>query len=232
VTDAEVDAFYEQNKDRIGDAPPADIKVRIKEFLTDQKKQEAAQAYVAQLRRTHRAVVLLEPPRVQVEALGFLKGPENAPITIIEFADYECGYCGRARDSMREVMAKYPGKIRLVFRDFPLSFHPNATPAAIAARCAGAQGKFWEMHNLLFDHQSELTTENFMKWAGELGLDLTQFEACGQDPRVKAQVDADLEAGSAVGVSGTPAFFVNGVSLSGAQPVDAFVQIIERELAR
>ena len=138
----------------------------------------------------------------------------------------------RVLDSIDEVMKRYPGKVRLVFRDYPLSFHPNATPAAIAARCAGAQGKFWEMHKVLFRNQSGLTAENFTKWAGELKLNLEDFAKCSADPAIKAAVDADMQAGSAVGVNGTPAFFINGVSLSGAQPLEAFISTIDAELER
>jgi protein-disulfide isomerase len=184
------------------------------------------------LRQKHNAQDLLEPPRVKVDASGFAKGPKDAPITIVEFADYECGYCSRAMESINQVMAKYPGKIRLVYRDFPLEFHQNAVPASIAARCAGAQSKFWEMHTKLFENQSGLTVENFTKWAGELGLDMTKFDACSKDQMVMASIQADIQAGSSLGVSGTPAFFVNGVSLSGAQPPEAFIKIIDRELAR
>ena len=232
VTEAEVQKFYDENKDRIGDAPPEEVMPQIKGFLTQQRSQEAAQRFISEIKAKHKGRNLLEPPRVKVDATGFSKGPADAPITIIEFADYECGYCSRAMDSVEEVMKRYPGKIRLVYRDFPLNFHPNAIPASIAARCAGAQGKFWEMHTKLFENQSGLTNENFIKWASELGLDQAKYEACAKDPKVAEAVQADLAAGSAVGVSGTPAFFVNGISLSGAQPPEAFVQIIDKELAK
>ena len=232
VTDAEVDAFYQDNKDRIGDRPAAEVKPMIKQYLGQQRKEEVGRAYITTLKSKYQGKSFLEPPRVQVEAKGFSKGPKEAPITIVEFADYECGFCSRVLASVEEVMKKYPGKIRLVFRDFPLNFHPNATPAAVAARCAGAQGKFWEMHDLLFKDQSGLTAENYKKWATELKLNLKAFDQCLADPEIFAAVQEDLKAGSAVGVNGTPAFFVNGVSLSGAQPLEAFVAVIDQELER
>ncbi len=232
VSEAEVSKFYEENKARLPQMPESEVRPQIQGFLTQQRTREAVQNYVNGLRQKHNAQDLLEPPRVKVDAIGFAKGPEDAPITIVEFADYECGYCSRAMESMNQVMAKYPGKIRLVYRDFPLEFHQNAVPASIAARCAGAQSKFWEMHTKLFENQSGLTVENFTKWAGELGLDMTKFEACSKDQMIMASIQADIQAGSSLGVSGTPAFFVNGVSLSGAQPPEAFIKIIDRELSR
>jgi protein-disulfide isomerase len=232
VSDAEVSAFYKENKDRIGDRPEEEVKPMIKDYLGQQRKEEVGRAYIMKIRGQYKGKSFLEPPRVQVKAKGFSKGPKDAAITIIEFADYECGFCSRVLDSVDAVMKKYPGKVRVVFRDFPLNFHPNATPAALAARCAGAQGKFWEMHDLLFKDQSGLTTDNYKKWAGDLKLDSAAFDKCLADPEIMAAIQADLKAGSAVGVNGTPAFFVNGVSLSGAQPLEAFVTVIDQELAR
>ena len=232
VTDAEVDSFFEENKDRIGDTPPEQVKPEIKNYLNQQKNREVIQNFLRGIRAKYKAKNLLEPPRMNVEPKGFSKGPSDAPITIVEFADYECGYCGRALDTMEAVLKKYPGKIRVVYRDFPLDFHPNAVPAAIAARCAGAQGKFWEMNKKLFDNQSALTTDNFNIWAKELGLDQAKFDLCSKDPNIVKAIEIDQTDGSSVGVSGTPAFFVNGISLSGAQPVDAFIELIDRELER
>ena len=232
VSEAEVEQFYQENKERLSQMPENEVRPQIQGFLTQQRTREGVQSYISGLRQKYKAVDLLEPPRVKVDTTGFAKGPQDAPITIVEFADYECGYCSRAMESINTVMAKYPGKIRLVYRDFPLEFHQNAVPASIAARCAGAQSKFWEMHIKLFENQSGLTAENFTKWAQELGLDMTKFDACSKDQMVMASIQADIQAGSSLGVSGTPAFFVNGISLSGAQPPEAFVKIIDRELSR
>ena len=232
ITDDEINQFFEENKARLAEMPESEVRPQIEGFLTQQKARGAVQAYVQSIRQKHKATDLLEPPRIKVEAKGFSKGPEDAPITIVEFADYECGYCGKAMENLELVMKKYPGKIKLIYRDFPLDFHPNAIPASIAARCAGAQGKFWEMHTKLFQNQSALTAANFMAWAKELGLNQTQFETCSKDDTMAVAIQADTMAGSSVGVTGTPAFFVNGILLSGAQPPEAFSKIIDRELAR
>ena len=120
--------------------------------------------------------------------------------------------------------------MRIVFRDYPLNFHPNAQPAAEAAQCANEQGKFWEYHDKLFANQSGLNPENYKKWAAELGLDATRFDECVAAGRYRSDILADFQAGQKVGVSGTPAFFVNGRMLSGAQPFEAFKAVIEEEL--
>ena len=232
VSEAEVEQFYKENKERLSQMPESEVRAQIQGFLTQQRTREGVQTYIGGLRQKYKAMDLLEPPRVKVDTTGFAKGPNDAPITIVEFADYECGYCSRAMESINAVMAKYPGKIRLIYRDFPLEFHQNAVPASIAARCAGAQSKFWEMHTKLFENQSGLTVENFSKWAKELGLDMAKFDTCSKDQMIMASIQADIQAGSSLGVSGTPAFFVNGISLSGAQPPEAFVKIIDRELSR
>jgi len=231
-TEAEARAFFEENRARIGEATFEEIRDRIVEFLGNQRRREAVDAYVARVRQEVGAVDLLEPPRVSVEAVGFARGPSDAPITIVEFADFECGYCSRAGDTVKQVMDRYPGKVRVVYRDFPLSFHQNAQPASIAARCAGAQGKYWEMHDLLFANQGALNPDNYLKWAAELGLSAEDFKKCSDDPAQAAAVQADFEAGVKLGVNGTPAFFVNGVNLSGARPVEDFVKVIDRELAK
>jgi protein-disulfide isomerase len=231
-TAAEIQVFYDQNKARIGDRSFEEIKTQIKEFLLQQAQQKKVETYLEDVKNKFKAQDFLEVPRVQVAATGFSKGTENAPITIVEFADYECGFCSKVLPTVKAVMDKYPGKIKLVYRDFPLEFHPNATPASVAARCAGKQGKFWEMHEMLFANQSALTNENFVKYATQLGLDLAAFDACSKDPSVTEAVQKDLLEGQAAGVSGTPAFFVNGVLLSGAQPESEFVKVIDKELKK
>ena len=133
---------------------------------------------------------------------------------------------------MKQIHETYGDKVRVVFKHNPLPFHKDAPLASQAAWAAQQQGKFWEMHKVLFQNQSGLTAENFTKWAGELKLNLEDFAKCSADPAVKAAVDADMQAGAAAGVDGTPAFFINGISLSGAQPLEAFVNTIDAELER
>jgi protein-disulfide isomerase len=173
--------------------------------------------------------------RVKVsEDDDYVKGEKNAPVTIIEFSDYECPFCGRFySQTLPQIEEKYvkTGKVKMVYRDFPLGFHPKAEPAAIAANCAGEQGKYYEMHDLLFENQPSLSDANYKKWAGELGLDAGKFATCLKDPKQKAEVQKDMRDGQAAGVQGTPAFFINGQLISGAQPFPAFEQAIEAALS-
>jgi protein-disulfide isomerase len=162
-------------------------------------------------------------------------GNENAPVTIIEFSDFQCPYCERfVTQTMPQIKSEYidTGKVKLFFRDFPLSFHPNAKPAAIASECANEQGKFWEMHDKLFANQDSLSTENYKAWAKELGLNENQFNTCIDSQKYASQVQKDFDDGVAAGVSGTPTFFVNGQKLVGAQPFSVFKQVIDAELAK
>jgi glutaredoxin len=138
------------------------------------------------------------------------RGSPMAPVTIVEFSDFECPYCGRAHPIVQQVLREYEGRVRVVFKHFPLSSHPHAMPAARAAVAAGNQGKFWEMHDLLFEHQRQLEEEDLERYAEQLGLDMEQFRADLQSAETQQQVEADKQEGQRVGVEGTPTFFVNG----------------------
>ncbi len=163
-------------------------------------------------------------------------GDVNAPVTMIIFGDFQCPFCKQQFDTvesrLREEYVK-TGKLRMVHRDFPLeNIHPFATPAAIAAQCAGAQGKYWEYHDALFEKQSELPKLDFSQLAGSLQLDTTAFGACLKNPATAAEVKKDLEDGINLGISGTPASFVNNVFIEGAYPYDSFKKAIDDELAK
>ncbi|MFL5264542.1 MAG: DsbA family protein, partial [Anaeromyxobacteraceae bacterium] len=173
----------------------------------------------------------LKAPRVQVAAEGPSKGANAAPVTIVEFSDFQCPFCSKAEETVDKVMKTYDGKVKLVFRDYPLPFHPNAQKAAEAAHCAGAQDKYWEMHKVLFANQKALEPAALKGYAKELKLDQPKFDKCLDSGEMAKKVEANKEAGAKVGVSGTPAFFVNGVMLSGAQPFDEFKTLIDQELA-
>ncbi|WP_426753517.1 thioredoxin domain-containing protein [Myxococcus sp. Y35] len=213
------------------------MKPQIVEFLTQQPKQERAQALFEELRKAANVQVTLpEPPRPpavrkQVAATGAAKGgPENAPVTIVEFSDFQCPFCGRANPVLAQVQQEYGDKVRIVFRHFPLDFHKEAPKASEASLCAQDQGKFWEMHDLLFANQQALGVDNLKKYAADLKLDTAKFNACLDSGEKAAIVQKDLADGKQAGVSGTPAFFINGILLSGAQPFDEFKSIIDAEL--
>lgn len=167
-----------------------------------------------------------------------VKGDKDAPVTIIEFSDFQCPFCSRFfEQTLPQIKTNYidTGKVKFVYRDFPLdSIHPQARPAALASECADEQGKFWEMHDLLFQKQDEWVstgTPFFKKYAKDLGLDSSKFNTCLDSKKYDDEIQSDLNDGANAGVQGTPAFFVNGISLSGAQPYSAFQAAIEQALA-
>jgi|SRR3989338_9773039 len=167
---------------------------------------------------------------------SYFKGKENAPVTIIEFSDFQCPFCGRFfQQTLPDIERTYvaTGKVKFVYKDFPLdSIHPHATPAALAARCAGEQGKFWEFHDLIFNNQQSLGESSYNQWASQLGLDAAKFSECSSSRKYLSAVRQDLVEGQRAGVQGTPAFLINGQLLSGAQPFAAFQQAVESALAQ
>ena len=231
-SDADVQKVYDENKDRLEGQSLDQIKPRIVAYLKGQQGMQRRDAFITELKGKHKTAILLRPPVVDVAAAGRPeKGGKNAPVTIIEFSDYECPFCKRAEDVVDQVVSTYGDKVKVVFRDFPLPFHANARPAAEAANCAAAQGKFWEYHGKLFANQSALTPDKLNAYAGEIGLDQTKFAECVAQKPHAAAIDKDIADGQKVGVSGTPAFFINGRMLSGAQPFEKFKELIDEELA-
>ena len=232
ATEAQIDSVYEANKDRI-DQPRDVIAPQIEAFLLNQARQARFDSLVSALREEYDVVSFLEPPRFEVEATGPALGPETAPVTIVEFSDFECPFCKRIYPTLNQVMDDYDGRVRLVFRQFPLhALHPNAQKAAEASLCADEQGKFWEMHDSLFEGPGGLGIASLKTRAADLGLDEDAFGSCLDSGQFADQVAADVTAGRALGVSGTPALFINGRYLSGAQPFEVIARVIDDELQR
>jgi protein-disulfide isomerase len=174
------------------------------------------------------------PQRVQVSDGGDPAiGPADAPVTIVEFSDFQCPYCKTFRDqTLDALLERYGDQVRFVFRDFPLSqLHPFAQKAAEASECANEQGHYWEMHDLLFANSPNLSEDALKGFAEQLGLDMEQFNECLDSGRYADEVTADLQEGMSYGVTGTPTFFINGIRLVGAQPLANFQAIIDQELA-
>jgi len=160
------------------------------------------------------------------------EGSDDAPVTIVEYSEFQCPFCRRAQATMAQVHETYGDKVRFVFKHYPLAKHKQARPAAIASMAAGRQGLFWEYKAALFERQKDLRTEGvFEEIAGEVGLDIARWKADMEDPAIEAQIKTDVTQAKKVGVTGTPCFFVNGYKLKGAKPFEAFEDVIERELA-
>jgi protein-disulfide isomerase len=230
----EIDSFYDQNKARFGAQTKEQLAPQITMMLKNQKIAEAQRAYLKTLRQKYGVKTLLEPPRLEVAVDDDAsKGPAKAPVTIVEFSDYQCPYCSRAETTVQEVLKKYGDKVRLVYRDYPLPFHQNANIAAQASECAKEQGKFWEMHNAMFANQSKLAQNDLVETAGGIaGIDKDKFKSCLEGGKYKDEVQKDADAGQKYGVTGTPTFFINGIPMVGARDVNSFADIIDSELER
>jgi len=232
--DAEIQQVYDTAKANGQQLPPIEqVKQDIVRFIKAQKAQGELMAYYEKLKTEQKVEILLlayVPPKVDVEAKGPTRGPKGAPVTIVEFSDFQCPFCIRAEKTVTELLAAYPEKIRLVYRDFPLPNHKLAPKAAEASQCAADQDKYWEMHDKLFSVEGKLEVDNLKKYARDVGLDGDKFDKC-LDSGEKAKVVAEHhKAGEALGINGTPAFFINGRMLSGAQPLDAFKKLVDAEL--
>ena len=230
-SEREVYAYYMGLKSQIN-KPYQDVKTQLQANLKALETKQLREDYANHLRGKAEVSVLLQPIRVEVAFdRERLRGDAKAPITIVEFADYQCPYCQQIEAAMKEVLKKYPGQVNLAFRDFPLSsIHPNAQKASEAARCAGKQGKFWEFHDALFTDQAKLDEPGLKAIGQALALDEKAFASCLGSGEFATQVARDQEDGRKAGIGSTPSFFVNGVFLSGTQPVAEFEKLIDNEL--
>ena len=234
VTDAEIDRIYEANQDRFPGRTLEQMRPEIRAALDRQRPMQALHAYMNELRaRADDVSVLLEPPRHGVEALAEdpARGPDAAPVELIEFSDFDCPYCQRATETVERLMEQFEGQIRVVYKDYPLPSHPNAFKAAEAGNCAHEQGRFWELHDAMFARQGELDVDALKGYAAELGLDAEAFDECLDSGRHAATVDRDVRIGMRHGVSSTPTLFLNGRAVLGAAPYETFVEIVREELA-
>ncbi|MDP1829944.1 MAG: thioredoxin domain-containing protein [Archangium sp.] len=234
-SEAEMRALFEKARGRL---PPEvtfdDVKPEIRKAVQREERTRRAREVFGQLKKEAGFVMVLEgpvKPRKSVDATGPSRGNAAAKVVIVEFADFECHFCAKAHETVMLVLKAYGDKVRLVFRHYPLSFHPKAPKAAEATACADEQGRFWELHDALFESQ-ELDVDALKMQAKQAGVDETKFASCLDSGRTAALVKRDVAAGQQVGVSGTPAFFINGFMLSGAQPEEAFRKVIDAELAR
>lgn len=232
-TEFDIAAWYKANPNRVQNAPIEKVRDAIKGLLKNERVETLRQQYLEGLRSKASIAMKLDPPRVKVAAAGRpARGPANAPVEIIEFSDFECPFCLTAFPTISQVLKTYGDQIRFVYRHYPLPNHPNAKPAAEASACAAEQDKFWPYHDRLFSTPGKLSAADLKQHAIELGLDPGTFNACVDSHKFAQDVTADFTAGNDVGVNGTPAFFINGRTVSGAQPFSVFKRVIDEELAR
>ncbi|GIW39649.1 MAG: oxidoreductase [Candidatus Binatia bacterium] len=229
-SDAEVRALYEENKESFGETPFETLEPRLADYLREERAERRKSEFLSELKKRHATELYLDPPRYPVSVAGRpWRGAETAPVTIVEFADYECPFCKRAEPTVRKVLSEYGDRVRFVYRHYPLPFHAHARAAARASLCAGEQGKFWEYHDALMA-ADELDPKLLEETARRLGLDEGKFRSCFASSKFEKVLEEDLAEAARLGVDGTPTFFVNGRVLDGAQPFERFQEVIEEEL--
>jgi len=233
VGDAEVASWYQANQARVQGAPLEQVRAPIRAYLIQERMAVAREQFLDTLKAKTPVVISLEPPRLAVSAAkGATKGQPNAPIEMIEFSDFQCPFCQRAHATVEQVLATYGDRIRFVYRHYPVQGHAAAKPAAEASECAKEQGKFWPFHDRLFANTSKLSDADLKAHAAAVGVDTATFNACVDSHKYRSVVEADARDGDAVGVNGTPAFYINGRMISGAQPFEVFKKLIDDELQR
>jgi protein-disulfide isomerase len=232
VTNDDIHRIYELNKAQL-QRPEAEVTDQIRSLLQDQKIADRRREFAKSLEANSKVEIYLDPPppfRMTVGIEGPTSGAANAAVTIVEFEDFQCPFCRKAQETVQQVLAQYKDKVRLVHRDFPLQpLHPDSEKAHEAARCALEHGKFWEYRELLYKN-APAAGPLLMSYATQLGMDSDDFKKCVDSGKYKDAVLRDEGEGEKLGVQGTPAFFINGRPLSGAQPESEFARIIDEEL--
>jgi len=228
-TEDQLQVFYEGLR---SNEPYSAVREKILATLRQIRLTKARAAYVQSLRSQASVHIALAPPQAEV-ALDNAprRGPQDAPVLIVEFADYECPYCQRIYPELKKLQEEFAGKVAVAFKDFPLPTHPHARKVAEAARCAAEQGRFWEFHDLLFDGRQKLDLPQLKEYARVLKLDAARFDQCLDAGKQAASVQKDFAQGQHLGLTGTPSFFINGHFLSGAVGYGTLREIVEQQLA-
>jgi protein-disulfide isomerase len=236
VTDEEVNAFYESHK-RPGIPPLDQVKPQVINAIQNERREKAITTIIADLRKT--AKVEEKLPDIRSPALNIdipshtaSAGKKGAQVKLIEFADFECPYCSKAADNVKALKAKFGDRVEFAYRHFPLNFHPNARKAAEYAQCAGAQGKFWELHDKLYTSPGAIGEADIKGYAQGLGLDMEKLDKCMTAGDGAKQVDEDYKKGMEIGVEGTPSFFINGRPFAGNPTVEGLTEALEKELGK
>jgi protein-disulfide isomerase len=236
VGESDVVTFYQANINQMQGRSVEVMAPAIRRYLQDQQSEAARASLIADLRKSGPEVrTLFDAPRntIEVTADDPSIGSASAPVTLVEFSDFQCPFCQRVAPTLKQVKEKYGDKVRVVWKDFPLTqIHPQAFKAGEAAHCAADQGKFWEYHDRLFANQQALQPNDLKKHATDLGLDATAFASCLDTSKYGERVRDGVAEGSRLGVNSTPTIYINGRVLSGAQPFETFVSVIDEELSK
>jgi protein-disulfide isomerase len=236
ISDTDVRNFYVQNSERMQGRSFEQMSRAIQQYLEDQQQNTAKQDLIAELKKGGPPLrVVMDAPRttITVNPDDPSEGKADAPVTVVEYSDFQCPFCLRVMPTLKQLRAKYGDRMRLVWKDFPLTqIHPQAFVAAQAGNCAREQGKFWELHDKMFGNQSALQPDALKKYAADTGLDAAQFNQCLDMSKYEARVQDAIRAGGRLGIQSTPTVYVNGRMINGAQPIEVFQAVIDEELAR
>lgn len=237
VTEADARKYYNAHKAALdaqtGHKPYEQIQAPLISALQRHYDSQRRDALMDKLRADNHVKVMLEAPREQVASAGHpWTGGKDAPVTVVEFSDFQCPFCRAAEPTLKQIRAKYGDRIKFVYMDFPLGMHPHALDAAVAGRCAAQQDKFWQFHDAMFADQGKLDPASLKQTAAKLGLDAKKFDACFDEKKVVAGIRADQAEGERLGVTGTPTFFINGRQMVGVESQASMAAVIDEELAR
>ena len=230
-SEKEIKAFYDERQIK---QPYEQIKSNIASAIKNQKMRERQMKFFDDLQKGSTVVYYFSRPTVEIELTDkeISTGPKDAPVTMVEYTEFKCPFCRKSQSTIDEVMNKYKGKVRLVFRNFPLPNHAFSREAANAAYCADEQGKFWAYKDVLFEKQQEISEKNLLSWAENLKMDMSKFKKCYSEKKYDDLITRDVESAKTYGVNSTPTFYVNGVAIVGAQPTEEFEAVIDEELAK
>jgi len=232
-TDAQIQQVINQYRSQL---PPDEAQARqqVVAFLKQQMAQQVETDLRTRLFDAAEVEIFLDPPRVHpvIEPSNPMRGPADAPVVLVEYTDYQCPYCERAQPTLNAIRERYGDSVVHVFKNLPLPMHQQAGLAAEAALCAGDQGKFWELHDWLFANKNNISHDTLVAQAEVIPLDVAVFTQCLGSRVHKDQVDADAKEAGTFGIRGTPGFVINGRILTGAQPLDTFIAVIDDELKR
>lgn len=237
ISEKEIDAFIKDQNIPAEHINPQ-VREKIKNYLEMERKKEAVDKWIAEQTKKSPVEVYIPKPRRPTFPVEIgnspMMGGKDAKVTIIEFSDFQCPFCAKGADILKEIKKKYGNKVKIAFKNFPLPFHNHAESAAVAGLCANEQGSeyFWKMHDEMFMSQDSLDAEGLKKTAKKIGLKMDSFEKCLSENKYLPQVKADMEEGKKVKVKSTPTFFINGQLINGAQPMDVFAELIDEELAK
>lgn len=236
VTEEEVRQVYVQSPPSRADLPLDKARPMIRRYLEMQRREQAKEEYIAELRlkAKDRVSLRLDAPRQQIPTTVAdpSKGAASAPVEIVEFSDFQCPYCKQLQPVLKELLSKFDGQVRLVWKDAPLPNHAFARGAAEAARCASDQGRFWDYHDALFNGQSALTPADLQKHAAALGMDTTAFAACLEKGTHRGAILAAANVASELGIHATPTLFINGRPLAGVASRTEYERIVQQEIEK